>query len=367
MKRGFCAVLAVAMGFSCPAWGQSFTFSTLAGRGGANGSTDGPGAVARLRAPTGIAVKNGTVYFNEYWNAAVRKISSEGVVSTVAGVMGTRGSADGAGAAARFHHSHGIAIGNDGTLYASDCGDHTIRKITVAGVATTLAGLAAEPGSSDGTGNIARFHGPEGVAVDEHDNVFVADTFSYTVRKVSPAGVVTTLAGLAGAAGSADGKGSAARFDVPIGIAIDGQGILYVADGGFDTMTGNSIIRKVMPDGTVTTLAGLAGHVGHADGKGAAARFFYPVGIAADKNGTVYVSDSRNFTIRQITPAGVVTTIAGTPGARGVADGKGAEVRFNMSQAIAVDSDGTLYVGDTGNHTIRKGVRAARSEDLPRR
>ncbi len=367
MIRVFCAYLTVAMGVSLPAWGQSFTFSTLAGRGGANGFADGPGALARLRAPTGIAVKNGTVYFNEYWNAAIRKISPEGVVSTVAGLMATRGSADGRGPAARFDHSHGIAVDTAGTVYASDCGDHTIRKITAAGVATTLAGLAGSSGSANGTGNTARFHGPEGVAVDEHGNVFVADTFSYTIRKITPAGVVTTIAGLPGTTGNADGKGSAARFNVPIGIAIDGQGILYVADGGFDTMTGNSTIRKVMPDGTVTTLAGLAGQVGHADGTGAAARFFYPVGIAADKGGTVYVSDSRNFTIRQITPAGVVTTIAGTPGARGVADGTGAQVRFNLSQAIAVDSDGTLYVGDTGNHTIRKGIRAMRREDPPTR
>ncbi len=353
--------LALALTLYTPAaWAQAFTFTTLAGLGGANGGVDGPGASARLRAPTGIAVKDGTVYFNEYWNGAVRKVTPDGVVSSVAGLMGVHGSADGVGAEVRFERSHGIAVGPDGTLYAADCGDHTIRRITPAGVSTTLAGLAHSAGGTDGTGSAARFHGPEGVAVDQQGNVFVADTFSYTVRKITPAGVVTTIAGLAGTKGSADGKGSAARFDVPIGIAIDGHGILYVADGGFDTFTGNSTVRKVTPDGTVTTLAGLAGQLGHADGKGSAARFYYPVGIAADKNGTVYVADSRNFTVRQITPAGVVTTIAGTPGARGTADGTGAAVRFNLAQSMAVDSDGTLYVADTGNHTIRKGVRAAR-------
>lgn len=341
------------------AWAQSFTFTTLAGKARVQGTVDGKGAEARLHAPTGITVKDGTVYFNEYWNSAVRKVTADGTVTTLAGVAATPGSADGAGAEARFFHSHGITIDRVGTLFATDYGNNTIRKITTAGIVTTVAGLAGAPGSADGTGSAARFSHPESLAVDAKGTLYVADTQNYIIRKITPTGVVTTFAGQTGTPGSADGKGAAARFDVPIGLTIDGRGNLYVVDGGFDAGKGNSTVRKIAPDGTVTTLAGLAGAVGSADGKGAAARFHYPVGITVDKTGTLFIADTGNFTIRQITPDGVVTTVAGTPGARGSADGTGPDARFDQSQSITVDGDGTLYVADTNNSTIRKGVRVA--------
>jgi len=153
--------------------------------------------------------------------------------------------------------------------------NNTIRKVTPAGVVTTLAGNAnSDPGSTDGTGSAARFDVPQGVAVDSAGNVFVADTYNNTIRKVTPAGVVTTLAGSANDAGSADGTGSAARFYYPSGVAVDSAGNVYVADAGNDT------IRKVTSEGVVTTLAGLAGSFGSADGTGSAARFNAPSGIA---------------------------------------------------------------------------------------
>ena len=178
--------------------------------------------------------------------------------------------------------------------------------MTPAGVVTTLAGLAGSQGSADGTGSAARFAWPIGVAVDSTGNVYVADNGNDTIRKVTPAGVVTTLAGLAGSSGSADGTGSAARFYGPSGVAVDSAGNVYVAD------TGNYTIRKVTPAGVVTTLAGLAGTEGSADGTGSAARFSYPSGVAVDSAGNVYVADTGNNTIRKVTPAGVVTTLAGT-------------------------------------------------------
>jgi sugar lactone lactonase YvrE len=192
-----------------------------------------------------------------------------------------------------------------GNAYVADTENHTIRKVTPGGTVTTLAGLGGSSGSADGTGSAARFYWPYGVAVDSAGNVYVADTWNYTIRKVTPGGVVTTLAGLAGTGGSTDGTGSAARFNYPSGVAVDSAGTVYVADRG------NHTIRKVTPGGAVTTLAGLADSYGSADGTGSAARFDSPRGVAVDSAGNVYVADYYNNTIRKVTPGGVVTTLAG--------------------------------------------------------
>src|ERR1043166_6807989 len=179
---------------------------------------------------------------------------------------------------------------------------------------TTLAGAASSSGSADGTGSAARFNSPGGVATDSSGNVYVADSVNSTIRKITPGGVVTTLAGLAGSGGSADGTGSAARFYYPSGVATDSSGNVYVTDRF------NCTIRKITAAGVVTTLAGLAGSSGSADGTGSAARFYYPEGVATDSSGTVYVADTSNQTIRKITPAGVVTTLAGLAGSSESAD-----------------------------------------------
>jgi sugar lactone lactonase YvrE len=230
-----------------------------------------------------------------------------------------------------------------------DRGNNTIRRITPGGVVTTFAGTAGVQGSTDGTGAAASFFAPVSTAVDSAGNVYVGDTQNSTIRKITPAGVVTTLAGTAGVIGSADGTGPAAQFSGIEGLTIDGAGNLYALD--------TNAIRKITPAGVVTTLAGVAGangSAGSADGTGAAAQFFGPMGIAADGAGNLYVTDTKNDTIRKVTPIGIVTTLAGTPDKNGSADGMGAAAQFSQPDGIACDSAGNLYVADFDNETVRK-------------
>ncbi len=300
--------------------------------------------------PAGVALNAaGNLYAADARHDAIYRITPAGVASVLAGLPDTGGSADGTGSAARFANPLGIAVDPAGNVYVADSANNTVRKITPAGVVTTLAGQAgAGVGSADGTGSAARFDGPEGIAVDAAGNVYVGDTGNHTIRKITPAGLVTTLAGLVDNSGSADGTGTAARFNQPVGLTLDAAGNVYVADRQ------NATIRMVTPAGAVTTVAGLAGNIGTADGTGSAARFFAPEGVAVDAAGNVYVADTDNHAIRKITPAGVVTTLAGLAGTFGSANGTGGAARFRSPVGIAVDAAGNLYVGDNGNESIRK-------------
>jgi hypothetical protein len=233
-----------------------------------------------------------------------------------------------------------VAVDGAGNVYVADTLNDTIRKVTPAGVVTTLAGKAGVSGTNNGTGNIARFNTPFGVAVDSATNVYVADTYNLMIRKITPAGVVTTLVQ------------PAALLFSPSGVAVDSATNVYVADYG------NHIIRKVTPAGAVTTLAGWAGSSGTNDGTGTAARFYYPSSVAVDGATNVYVADNYNYTIRKITPAGVVTTLAGQPTRFGTNDGTGSTAGFNLPSGVAVDDSGNVYVADTYNYTIRKGYPA---------
>jgi hypothetical protein len=339
-----------------PGWrvqGQTTTYSfiTLAGTPETPGSTDSSGGAPLFQDPNALAVDlNGTVYVADTPNHTIRKITMDGVVTTFAGLAGNPGSTDATGTAARFEEPRGIAVDAAGNLYVGDTGNYTIRKVTPAGVVTTLAGTAGVFGSTDATGSAASFYHPHGVAVDSAGNVYVADQTNHTIRKVTAAGVVTTLAGLAGQEGSDNGTGSVARFSYPRAVAVDAAGTVYVADSN------NHTIRVVTPLGEVTTLAGLAGNDGHADDTGAAARFNEPNGIAVTSTGMIFVADTYNFSVRRVTPGGVVTTIAGQPGEHGTDNGTGSAAHFGELKGVAVDSGGTVYVADTDNHTIRRGT-----------
>jgi sugar lactone lactonase YvrE len=323
--------------------------STLAGSPGMAGSTDASGGNARFYEPEGIGVNSsGTViYVADTWNHTIRQVTSAGAVTTFAGSAGSFGTNNGTGSSAQFYQPQGIAIDGAGNVYVGDTGNQTIRKITSAGVVTTLAGSAGTYGTGDGTGTGAQFWAPQGLALDSGTNLYVADSFNNTIRKVTPSGVVTTLAGTAGSLGSADGTGAAARFWLPQSIAVDGSGNIYVADSA------NGTIRQIASGAVVTTLAGSAS-TGSADGTGGAARFDWPSGAAIDSSGGRYVADTGNSTIRTITPAGVVSTLAGSAGNSGSTDATGSSARFYAPQGVAVDTSGNTYVADTANNTIRK-------------
>jgi hypothetical protein len=235
-------------------------------------------------------------------------------------------------------------------VYVADYGNHTIRQVTTAGVVTTLAGTGGNSGTNDGTGTAARFYYPYSVAADSAANIYVADTQNHTIRKVTSSGVVTTFAGSPGISGTNDGIGSAAQFNAPRGVAVDSAGNLYVGD------TFNATIRKVSSAGVVTTLAGTARLYGNVDGTGAGARFRYPYGVSVDNVGNVYVADYGNHLIRRMTSTGTVTTIGGAAGMIGSADGVGSAAIFAHPWGIAVDRAGCLNVADSGNHRITKGV-----------
>lgn len=322
--------------------------ATVAGASEQPGSSDGTGYRARFWYPFAIAYADGAAWVADTGNATIRRVSPAGDVTTVAGFPRVAGASDGTGSAARFRSPAGILAEGAGSFLVADAGNHAIRRVTAGGVVTTIAGKKTETGADDGLGAAARFESPSSVAVDADGNSFVADARAHTIRRVTSAGEVTTLAGLAGSWGAADGTGSAARFNTPSAVACDPAGNVYVADRG------NHTIRRVTPSGVVSTLAGHPGYPGSEDGTGAAAGFDDPYGVAVDANGNVLVADRDNQTIRQVTPEGIVTTWAGRSRAQGSADGPRLTATFRWPRGVAVDTWGNAYVADTENQTIRK-------------
>lgn len=308
------------------------------------GSANATGTNASFYYCTGVCSDGlGNIVVADQYNHKIRKISPTGVVTTFAG-SGLAGSTDATGTSASFNRPYSLCLDAAGNIYVGELFNYKIRKITPAGVVTTFAGSGVS-GSTNATGIGASFNYPNGLCMDALGNMYVADYFNNTIRKITPLGVVTTFAG-SGVAGSTDAVGLAASFDGPSGICIDGSGNLYVSDFV------NNKIRKITPAGSVSTFAG-SGLIGSTDATGIAASFNGPGGICADVSGNLYVSDTYNHKIRQISPAGVVTTLAGT-GMAGATDATVTLASFDHPIGVYKDAANNLFVGDPYNHKIRK-------------
>jgi len=312
--------------------------------------TSADAAQARFNGPQGIAVSgNGDVYVVDEQNYTVRKIAADGAVTTVAGAAGQSGSTDGTGSAARFTQPHEIAIDGSGNLYVTD--GTVVRKISTAGTVSTIAGTQGQFGNADGIGAAARFHSPQGIVVDASGNLYVADKgdLALDIRKIAPSGSVTTLAGSSDTTGTLprDGNGTDARFIGPTGLAIDGSGNLYVTDIGMGGLTvgnngdGSTYIRKVTPSGQGSTVACNSG-VGSQNSVETVAQFYNASGIALDGSGNIFVTDHLDHgnRIKKIDSSGNVSVLA--------ISGTG----FGNLADIEAASGGAFYASDAANDTI---------------
>ncbi len=316
-------------GFGVPTTDPLYSVSTVA-----QGQSFGRIAVAADK----------TIYFADSYSHVIRRRLPSGKIEVYAGVVGTPGSVDNTTrTSARFWNPSDVAIDGAGNLYVADSGNHVVRKITPSGKVSTLAGSMGQSGNTYGTGSAARFNTPSIIACDSSGNVYVVDYVWWTIRKITPTGKVTSFAGST-VPGNADGTGATARFNSISAMAVGPDGSLFVTD----SMVHN--VRKVTAAGVVSTLAGpLAGAEepnGEADGEGNDARFSWPSGIAVAANGTVFVADNGNRLIRAISPGRVVSSIAGKGGLSDVVDGVGQGARFATPSSLAIASDGTLYVSD---------------------
>jgi hypothetical protein len=317
------------------------TVTTLAG--GTQGYADGQGSAAAFNGPRGMVTDaQGNIYVADRENQRIRKITPNGTVSTYAG-SGVYGYRDGPAATAQFKFPEALAIDAQGNLYTCELSSHCIRKITPAGMVTTFAGDTAS-GYVDGIGHAARFYAVEALVTDVNDNLYVAEQGSLRIRKITPDGTVTTYAGN-GTQGHTDGPKATASFGVMAGIAIDKLGNMYVSE-----YYPGSRIRKITPGGIVSSLAG-GDATGYVDGSGAAARFQTPYGMAADVNNNIYVVDGYNYRIRKIAPDGTVSTLAGS-GVTYSIDGALLQAGFSGMYSLATDSQGNIYASD--GHRIRK-------------
>jgi len=311
--------------------------STVAGS--TEGFADGSATTAQFDNPVGIAIDaSGNQYLADSFNSRIRKISPNGQVSTFAG--STQGFADGIGENALFSLPADVAADASGNVYVADFLNHRIRKISPSGVVSTLAG--STEGFADGIGTDAQFDKPRGIAVDNSGNIYVTEVGNDKIRKITPDGLVSTIAG--STEGFSDGTATTAQFCNPNGIVIDATGNIYVSDNC------NFKIRKITPEGNVTTLAGSM--KGQVDGVGSTAQFSSPTGIDIDALGNLYVADFSVHKIRKVTSDGKVTTIAGST--LGFADGTGSNAQFSFPSSIAIDDRGDLFIADSGNHKIRK-------------
>ncbi|MGV3756819.1 MAG: NHL repeat-containing protein [Verrucomicrobiota bacterium] len=323
--------------------------TTLNPGDGSPGYANGPLAGAKFNDPAGLVFDTqGNLFVADSRNHVIRKVAVDGTVSLLAGTVGEAGFANGNGAGVKFDTPFGVALAGDGSLLVADTGNHILRRVDMSGVVTTYAGWAGTAGNTNGTLAEARFRSPLGLKRDTAGNIWVADSGNHTVRRITPAGLVETVAGVPDAWGAADGPAASAKFNGPVDVAVAVDGRVFISDGF------NHVIRCLGTNGMVTTIAGLAGAADWADGQGAQARFWNPAGLAFDHAGNLYVADSRNHVIRKVAMDGVVTTVSGSGRHAGLADGVNRAGRYFNPYGLAFDAGGNLVVSDSYNQTLRQ-------------
>lgn len=320
---------------------------TLAGVPQITGPTNGTGTNALLGDPTSIVMDTGgNYYFTDTANHAIRKVTTNGMVTTFAGKLGVYGSVNATGTNAEFYLPNGLAFDKSGNLYVSDTGNNLIRKITSTGVVTTFAGVGGDPAYQDGPTTSALFSSPLGILVWTNGNIFIADSGNHCIREIIGT-TVSTFAGSPQVWGTNNGTGTNAQFNAPCALTFDAKGNLFVSDANNDT------IRKITTNAIVTTYTGSPGVDGTTDGTLANARFRSPAGLTFDHNGNLYVADSYNQTIRKIGTNGLVTTVSGAAGASGSQDGTNGAARYYNPYGLVIATNGSLIVADAYNETIR--------------
>lgn len=345
--------------------------SDYAGQAGVSGFDGGALSDARFVAPFSLGIDMfGTMWIADMGASTIRRIA-DGIVTTIAGEPGVTGSIDGIAISAELNHPRALAVGAGGSaVYIADTDNQVIRVLFPSGngiyfgpYMATLAGSPGQQGTTDAVAEKARFTVPAGVAVTPDYTIYVGDTGTDRIRRLTQlSSDVHSVAGTAAAAGTNDGPASTAHFDGPTGVAIDAAGNVFVAD------TENDVIRRIGADGIVTTVAGVPGTAGFIDGIGSAARFDHPTSLAFDSQGNLYVADTGNHAIRRMAPSHLVSTMIGI-GAPGHRNGVGTAAMLSSPGGIAFDPSGLLYIADTGNNLIRVATTTppTPAESQPRR
>ncbi|WP_040280310.1 IPT/TIG domain-containing protein [Psychroserpens damuponensis] len=316
--------------------------STFAGS--TSGNIDGNLQTAKFDTPFSMIFdSNGNMFVVDEDNSNIRKITPDGIVSTFAGSI--EGFANGIGTIAKFKSPNGITIDADDNLYITDTGNHKIRKISPTGHVTTIAGSSI--GDFDDIGENAKFKSPKGIAIDAEGNLYITDSGNHKIKRITPDNIVETIAG--SEVGHLDGNGLNTKFTLPGQITLGSDNALYVVDTGADV--GLHGVRKILLSGEVSTVVGNI-EAGYVNGSIEEARFNTPQGITTDDYGNIYISDYRNNVIRRISKSGSVTTLAGS--VFGLQDGVGEEAMFKTVLYMTIDSDNNLYVADGFNDRVRK-------------